>query len=196
MPETTYALFKGIRSHRITNPDARQSSETGTLNACNLCHLDRTLGWTARWLAQWYGADRLAELDGDDIAASVRGLLAGDAATRVVTAWAMGSENARRASGDDWQAPLLAELLVDPYAAVRRVAARSLRSLPGYRDLEYDFIAAPEHQRRARETALRTWPGSHRRERALLLDRMDNDRSIAVAELLASRDDRPISIAE
>jgi hypothetical protein len=43
---------------------------------------------------------------------------------------------------------------------------------------------------------LRRWPGSRRNERALLLGRMGNDRSIAVAELLASRDDRPISIAE
>ena len=29
--------------------------ETGRPNACNLCHLDRTLAWTAKHLEGWYG---------------------------------------------------------------------------------------------------------------------------------------------
>lgn len=47
MPHTSYALFKGIRSHRIDSPSAANEVRTGRPNACNLCHLDRTLEWTA-----------------------------------------------------------------------------------------------------------------------------------------------------
>ena len=38
---------------------------TGRPNACNLCHLDKTLGWTAQYLEQWYGVTRPA-LDTDE----------------------------------------------------------------------------------------------------------------------------------
>ena len=54
MPRTTYALLKGIRSHRITSP--RVDTTPGAApNACNLCHLDRGLSWTSHWLARWWG---------------------------------------------------------------------------------------------------------------------------------------------
>jgi hypothetical protein len=55
MPHTSYALFKAIRSHRITSPSARRSRDQKVPNACNLCHIDRGLGWTAHFLSTWYG---------------------------------------------------------------------------------------------------------------------------------------------
>ncbi|HSH75386.1 MAG TPA: cytochrome c3 family protein, partial [Longimicrobiales bacterium] len=55
MPHTTYGLFSAIRSHRIDSPRVRVSLESGRPNACNLCHLDRTLAWSAEYLNDWYG---------------------------------------------------------------------------------------------------------------------------------------------
>jgi predicted CXXCH cytochrome family protein len=136
MPRTTYALLKAIRSHRITSPqvDARADSAP---NACNLCHLDRSLEWTAEWLERWWprtggeaanrpaGGDSLAETT----PASVVWLLSGNAAQRVLLADGMAWPPAVAASGSSWLRPLLEGLSSDPYAAVRHVAARSLRQL-------------------------------------------------------------------
>lgn len=55
MPYTVYGLLKGIRNHRIDSP--RLTGKTGGSErpgACNLCHLDRSLGWTAQQLERWY----------------------------------------------------------------------------------------------------------------------------------------------
>ena len=55
MPHTTYGLLKGIRSHTISTPSVQESLQTGRPNACNACHLDKTLQWTAGHLESWYG---------------------------------------------------------------------------------------------------------------------------------------------
>ena len=55
MPHTTYGLFKGIRSHTVSSPSAEESVFIRRPNACNLCHLDKTLEWTANQLEERYG---------------------------------------------------------------------------------------------------------------------------------------------
>jgi len=55
MPYTSYGLMKVVRSHTITSPSAASSLDTGRPNACNQCHLDQTLQWTAEYLNTWYG---------------------------------------------------------------------------------------------------------------------------------------------
>lgn len=156
MPHTTYGLFTAMRSHRIDSPSAAVSARTGRPNACNQCHLDRTLAWTAEHLTEWYGqpAVDLGEEE-RQVPASVLWLLKGDAAQRAVSAWTLGWEPARQASGDGWQAPLLARTLDDPYAAVRYVAWRSLRRLPGYEGFAFDFV--PEPDGAAAGAALARW---------------------------------------
>ena len=47
MPQTTYGLLRAMRSHQITIPRVQDDVDAGRPNACNLCHLDRTLAWTA-----------------------------------------------------------------------------------------------------------------------------------------------------
>ncbi|HTQ08291.1 MAG TPA: multiheme c-type cytochrome, partial [Polyangiaceae bacterium] len=54
MPYTSYALLGAIRSHRIDSPSALATATNGRPNACNLCHVDRTLAWTANAIARWY----------------------------------------------------------------------------------------------------------------------------------------------
>ena len=46
MPYTSYGLMRAIRSHTVTSPSVRETVDVGRPNACNLCHLDRTLAWT------------------------------------------------------------------------------------------------------------------------------------------------------
>lgn len=199
MPYTTYALFKAIRSHRITSPNASRTLETDTPNACNLCHLDQTLNWTARALFSWYGQAPVATRgDRANVSHAVLGLLEGDAAMRVVTAWAMGWDAARKTSGGDWQAPLLAELLVDPYSAVRFVAYRSLRSLPAGEGFDYDFLA-PEAVRLQKKNELQKRAKKVHRPKSgsALPYRPGGELDIElVRRILAERDDRPISISE
>ena len=158
MPHTTFGLLRAMRSHRIDSPSATTSATTGRPNACNLCHLDKSLQWAAGYLSAWYDAPAV-ELSpqAQSIAAALLWLLQGDAVQRAVTAWAMGWEPAWQASGKDWQARFLAELLIDPYAAVRFNAHRTLKQLPGYTDLNYDYIAPMADLRRAKSQALSIW---------------------------------------
>lgn len=127
MPKTSYALFSGVRSHRIASPSTASDDPAEMPNACNLCHLDRPLAWTERMLGRWFGrptgrvaADRQTSPEGLVLA------LRGNAAVRVVIADALAQEGARLATPPGFAAPLLEVLARDPYAAVRFVAARGL----------------------------------------------------------------------
>jgi len=134
MPFTTYGLLKTIRSHQISSPSVQSTRATGRPNACNLCHLDKTLAWTAQYLNDWYGVAKPA-LDDDErsVAASVLVLLKGDAGQRAIVAESMGWAPAQAASGRAWLAPYLALTARDSYDAVRYIATRSQRTLPPFR---------------------------------------------------------------
>ena len=116
MPYTSYGLLRAQRSHEISSPTVAATLETGRPNACNLCHLDKTLEWTSQYLEEWYGTPR-PPLDQDQqgIAASVLWSLSGDAGNRALTAWSMGWSPAQEASGTSWMLPYLALGLDDPY---------------------------------------------------------------------------------
>ena len=144
MPNSTYGLLKMTRSHQISSPGTHETLSTGRANACNLCHLDRTLPWADNHLAEWYDHKRrLPKDDGNQIAAAVLMALTGDPGVRAMTAWHMGWEPAREVSGERWAAPYLAILMQDEYDAVRYIAHRSLNQIGGYDDISYDFTAAP-----------------------------------------------------
>jgi hypothetical protein len=133
MPHTTYGLLKTIRSHQISSPSVQTTLDTGRPNACNLCHLDKTLGWTADRLEEWFGAPRPSLGDDEEsVAASVLWLLKGDAGQRAIIAQAMGWRPAQDASGAGWLAPYLALTQKDQYDAVRLIASRSAKTLPPF----------------------------------------------------------------
>ena len=106
MPYTTYGLLKAIRSHQVDSPDVTASVETGRPNACNQCHLDKSLGWAAAELETRYGiAPPELSRDQREVAAGVLWALEGDAGQRALAAWSFGWEPAREASGSDWMGP-------------------------------------------------------------------------------------------
>jgi hypothetical protein len=200
MPNTTYGLLKAMRSHQVSSPDVTASVQTGRPNACNLCHLDRTLAWTAELLQQRYGiaAPELSE-DERSVAASVLWSLRGDAGQRALLAWGFAWPAAIQASGSDWSAPFLGLLMDDPYDAVRYIAGRSLRRVPGFERFDYDFVPAPGERPRAAPRVLAAWQarGDHAAGRPeLLIDatgRIDQARASA---LLKTRDMRPVHLLE
>ena len=80
MPHTTCGLLTAIRSHEISSPSVDASLKTGRPNACNQCHLDKTLKWTAEHLREWHDI-AIPEIPAEHntIAASLVWLLKGDA---------------------------------------------------------------------------------------------------------------------
>jgi hypothetical protein len=202
MPHTVYGLLKAIRSHWIDSPDAAVTLRSGRPNACNLCHLDRTLGWTAEYLQRWYGqpAPALPE-DERRYSAMLLQLFKGEAGQRALAAWSFGWPPAQEASGRGWLAPYLAHLLEDPYAAVRYVAARSLRTLPEYARVEYDFLGPPEAWAAARRGVLDVWfdlPARNvdRHGEPVLIDAGGEPMNATLARLARERDDRPVVLNE
>jgi hypothetical protein len=159
MPYTSYGLVKAIRSHTITSPSVAESLTAGRPNACNLCHLDRSLAWTALHLEAWYGQSApVLEPEAASTAAAVRWALSGDAGQRALVAASLGWAPARTASGTGWMAPLFSTLLMDEYDAVRWVAARALRSDTRWRDFTLDLCLPLEEQRNhVRATVLSEW---------------------------------------
>ncbi|MBC7819173.1 MAG: hypothetical protein IAG10_19965 [Planctomycetaceae bacterium] len=202
MPHITYALFKGIRSHRIDSPSAAVSAMTGRPAACNLCHLDKPLGWTADKLTEWYGQPAVELTDQQTTtSATVTMALQGDAAQRVIAAWHLGWEPARQASREDWQAPFLAYLLDDPYSVVRYVSYRSLKKLPGYEEFLYDFVITKERREQGKNQALRIWqtrthPAFGELGNSILMNQEGQLDIEAAEEILKKRDNRRIAIPE
>jgi hypothetical protein len=55
MPQVTEGLDRVVRTHRIESPNVPDRIEKAGLNACNLCHLDKSVRWTLDSLEAWYG---------------------------------------------------------------------------------------------------------------------------------------------
>ncbi len=199
MSHTVVGLMKASRSHQITSPSVQSELATGRPNACNQCHLDRTLAWTAEHLqTKWGIAAPALDAEQQTIAASMQWLLAGDAGQRMLAAWSFGWQPAQQTAGTDWMAPFLARLLDDPYYVVRFNAARSLRSLSASEALaSYDFLAGATAARVFGEAVQSAWSTSYRgaARPAVLVD----ERGV-VAEpftrLYARRNNKPVYLAE
>jgi predicted CXXCH cytochrome family protein len=199
MPYTSHGLLRALRSHRIDSPSAATSAKSGRPNACNLCHLDQTLAWTARHLSGWYGTAPVTGSEEEEhVSAALLWLLKGNAIQRAIIAWHMGWGPALAASGSDWQAPFLAQVLNDPYAAVRFNAGRSIRALPGHEAFAYDYLGSDEEHRRAQSEVLQTWSahGPARGESVLLMQEPGRVQEAALGRLFLQRDDRLARINE
>lgn len=196
MPHTTIGLLKSIRAHRIDSPSAVVSATTGRPNACNLCHIDKTLQETAATLTEWYGQPPLdpaiTGVGTRGPSAAIDWLLRGDAAQRAIAVWHLGWEPAWQASGAWWPAPFVAELLDDPYAAVRFMAGRSIEKL-GFEG--FDYVAPATSRQRFAADALGRWREDAPSNDAPWIRGGVLDRSKVQARK-ALRDDRPVSVSE
>ena len=201
LPYTTYGLLRALRSHQVEKPSVATTKSTGRPNACNLCHLDRTLEWTDERLSEWYGQERveLSELERTR-AASVMWALAGDAGQRALVGWHLGWGPAREASTTDWTVPLLTELMLDDYEAVRMIALRSLRTVKGFEGTEYDIVGNAGKRLEKVRAVRRTWDDESMSRRGarpeVLLDERGGLDRKAFQELFNRRDRRPVVLLE
>lgn len=203
MPHTAYGLLKSIRNHQISSPDIAKDRDNQRPNACNLCHLDQTMQWSANHLQQWYDIEP-PELTSEEkeIAASLIWLLKGNAAERAISAWHMGWREAKQASGDHWQLPFLTALLDDEYEAIRLIARRTIRTLPGMEDFELDVVTSstsPERQRRALEV-LNEWVQAESTNTIdrpeLLISREEGINVVKLRSLIDQRDNTRVLLSE
>jgi predicted CXXCH cytochrome family protein len=149
MPHLAYSLLTTHRSHRIEIPDVQVSRATGKPHACNLCHLDKSLGWTQSQLAGWSERQRgrVQQLSPDEesVSAALLLLARGDARTRVMVAGAFASPAAQQAAGTAWFGMFLTRLLErERYPAVRYLAHRALRTACGDKAAgPFDYLGSP-----------------------------------------------------
>jgi hypothetical protein len=202
MPRTTFGLLHAMRSHQVSSPTVQESIAHGRPNACNLCHLNQTLAWTAQTLHTWYNQP-VPELSEDDrtIAAAVQWILKGDAGQRALIAWGMGWEDAQKVAGRDWLYPYLIYSLTDPYAAVRFDAWKSLQTLPGFSGFPFIYTATDRSLSNAAALAYEKYlrqardPNTiHRPETAI--DSEGGFRKDVFEKLRSERDNKPIILAE
>jgi Doubled CXXCH motif (Paired_CXXCH_1) len=202
MPHTTFGLLHAIRSHQVSSPTVHESVAYGRPNACNLCHLDQTLAWTAEKLHDWYGQP-LPTLSQDDqnISAAVQWLVKGDGAQRALLAWGMGWAPAQKTSGRDWLYPYLIYTLVDPYAAVRFDAWKSLQTLPGFSDFRFNYTSNNQTLNEDAASAFKKWLRSVRDPNARFSPKTGLDsegylRDDLMQRLRNERDNKPVVLAE
>jgi hypothetical protein len=160
--------------------------------------MDQTLAWTAEKLEAWYGipAPELPDPAQREIAEGLLHALRGDAAERAIAAWNMRRDAVREVAGFEWMLPVLAQLLLDPYEAVRHAASGSIRALPGFADHEFDYLADEDARRAVQQQVLARWralpPPAQSAGARLLQDDAGALDTARFTALLAERDDRRV----
>ncbi|MSU35697.1 MAG: C cytochrome precursor [Pedosphaera sp.] len=192
MPHTTFGLMKAIRSHQISNPSVAETLEVNRPNACNLCHLDQTLEWTRRNMESWHARSRPSReltVDEKTVPAWVLWVLTGDASVRGLAAWHASWPPAVSTSSNNWQAPIVASLLNDPYSVVRHIAGRSLRQLPEFADFAYDYLGDPAGRAEAVSKVRARWVQTQGVKPIRISEEI-------FARLSATRDNSPVELVE
>ncbi len=202
MPRTTFGLLHAMRSHQVSSPSVKESITYGRPNACNLCHLNQTLAWTAQKLHAWYNQPTpVLSQDDQTIAAAIQWIVKGDAGQRVLLAWGCGWEAAQKIAGCDWLYPYLIYSLTDPYAAVRFDAWKSLETLPGFQNFSFNYTATDRLLSDAAARAYEKWLQEVRNPNAVyrpetLLDSNGRWQQDIFQRLRKERDDKRILLAE
>jgi hypothetical protein len=201
MPHTNFGLLKAVRSHQVDSPNVSASTDHGRPNACNLCHLDKPLAWTAKHLSAWYGIPP-PELGREqrELAAAVLWILKGDANQRSLLTWHLNWPPARQVSGIDWMPPYVSALMRDDYPAIRLMAAGVLRSIPEYSDISFDAVADWDRIQASAQQVFRRWQAADPTRRPLRPEllikaggRLDTN---AFLQLILAKDNRPVTLAE
>jgi predicted CXXCH cytochrome family protein len=155
MPRAVYGVMTFHPTHDISVPQPQLTAAEGVPNACNLCHLDKSVNWAIReskrlWPA-WYRAVE-PSLDGQfEMAEGPRMLFAGDALTRALAADALGGDGMMKPDAQ-WAAPYLVEAFNDNYPIVRFFAANGLAAGP-WKLPKPDYLAAAP----IRQAAVSQW---------------------------------------
>ena len=125
MPEVVYGVMDFHKTHQISNPQPSLTATKGVPNACNQCHVDKSVNWAIDATKQkWFGYKNTQTIADEQFnqPESVRGLFAGDALTRALMADAM-----KKHGEINWITPYLAEsFATENYPIVRYFSANGL----------------------------------------------------------------------
>lgn len=158
MPRITQGIEAVVRSHRIDSPTNPAMLAAGAPNACNLCHLDRSIAWTVEQLREHWGAqlsptEAWQDWYGNDLADPVGEVWLQHAkpAVRLVAAAAYARSPLGRTT-----LPLLLDLLLDDYPHVRMFALFAIEQIVGRRLDEAEYTpTASQEEREQQVEALR-----------------------------------------
>jgi predicted CXXCH cytochrome family protein len=148
MPKITEGLEGLVRTHTIFSPTNRQMIEKNEPNACNLCHVDKPIDWTMKFLDEWYNT----KIDDSKFflyypfraGPTAKGWLKhSDQAVRLVGAESLIQQRA------DWAIADLVEMLDDDFMINRQFTSRGLQDFLGVKlkDYGYEFYMQSEERR-------------------------------------------------
>ena len=157
MPRIVHGLQDMVRTHRISKPTDRRMFISGGPNACNLCHLDRSVLWAtynieknwgvalnpnASW-KEWYGGELTGPL-------GLRWLQFGQPITRLVAADAFARARPKLAK---MALPSVLGILEDPRPPNRLLGQFSVERILGRRLPPSEYLSWAPPETRARQMA-------------------------------------------
>jgi hypothetical protein len=126
MPKIVMGIDRVVRTHRISSPTNPAIVATGGINACNVCHVDRSLQWTIDELRARYEVDlRATNTKLADQPMGERWLASREPALRLLAADALAHSSIAKLS-----VPSLEKQLKDPVPHVRVWTRFALESVP------------------------------------------------------------------
>jgi hypothetical protein len=151
MPRVVMGIDRFVRTHRIAVPADRARLAEGAPNACNLCHLDRSVGWTIDALRDGWEVGIASVTRGGDVdtPAGELWLASSRPAYRLIAAHAFARSPLARGA-----LPELAHGLADPLAYVRAWTQIAIEDALGHR-IAFDPRAPADV--RARQLAALRW---------------------------------------
>lgn len=169
MPRVVYGIMAFHATHEIAVPDPRMTASQSTPNACNQCHLDKSVNWaiaaSRRFWPQRFGAAGSGQDEMFDLPEGPRALFAGDSLMRALAAEALGGGGPMKMDAG-WAAPYLVEAFGDNYPIVRFFAAQGL--LANHRGLPaLDYLADAATRLRSAEPWWGVFPAERPRVASL-----------------------------
>lgn len=190
MPRVVYGVMSFHPTHDITIPNAQLTVSEDVPNACNQCHLDRSVDWSiAEEKRLWPIRFSNLQSSTDEQFAMPEGpraLFAGDALTRALAADALAG-NGPVTPDPLWASPFLVEALADNYPIVRFFAANGLSQEP-WQVVKPDYLANAN----ARAQMLQEW-------RALVLSKtgqLSREAQMMATKLKARRQEVDLEVGE
>ncbi len=154
MPRIVHGLSSLVRTHDISSPADPRMLRDGQPNACNLCHLDKSVAWTVSALEAKWHAKPAIDVAPRNEPAGERWLAQKEAPIRAIAidAYARGP-NARGAL------PFAIGALEDPSPANRLLAVGAVERIVGRRISAAEYTPwAPANVRHDQAAALRKTP--------------------------------------
>lgn len=156
MPKVTEGLQDLVRTHRIDSPTRDEVVYEGGVNACNLCHLEKSMEWTVKHFTSWYGREydwkRIKKGPGSSKEPTGRVWLSDE--NDKVSLAAIGAAKQQKAK---WLLPELVNKLDDPLLIHRQFAMDTIESITGRQldSMGYQFWLTPEERTESLMEALR-----------------------------------------